>query len=334
LSNRNTRVQANVCAVICTHNRTDLLCRALKSLRGQSVSPAEILVVDNAPYDSQTRSLVAEKFPDVRYVCEPRPGLNFARNRALNETTQDIVAYMDDDAVADVDWICRTESVFNENLRAAICTGRVKAYSLDTEAQRLFEAQGGFDRGATRIHMPHDAKRIRMHGLKAPLIAWSIAIGVGACMAVRRSALSMIGNFDQALDLGTALPGGGDVDVIWRSLDAGFEVVYEPRAIVLHEHRRDLEGVYAQILGHRRAEIAFLTKSLRSAQGSTWLTIFAFMSWRLIKPGIRLMRRLVSRSEPLAPAFLWRLWGASWRGLVSYDQASRLAADRAASTVV
>jgi len=46
------------------------------------------------------------------------------------------------------------------------------------------------------------------------------------------------------------------------------------------------------------------------------------------------MRRLVSRSEPLAPAFLWRLWGASWRGLVSYDQASRLAADRAASTVV
>jgi GT2 family glycosyltransferase len=305
----------------------------LESLRTQSLSPTEILVVDNAPADTETRSLVAEYFPGVRYVSEPRLGLNFARNRAIHETEQEIVAYMDDDAVADTDWIRRTAAVFAENRRAAICTGRVKAYSLETEAQQLFEAQGGFDRGATRIHMPYDADQMRMHGLKAPLIAWSIAIGVGACMAVRRSALSTIGNFDQALDLGGALPGGGDVDVIWRSLDAGFEVVYEPQAIVLHEHRRDPEGVYAQILGHRRAEIAFLSKSLRSARGSTWLTILAFMSWRLLKPGIRLARRIVSRGEPLPAPLLWRLWGASWRGLISYGQALRLAADRATHTV-
>lgn len=333
MTNGHNLTQAAICAVICTHNRPELLRRALESLQAQSLSPAEILVVDNAPGDTRTQFLVAEQFPEVRYVREIRLGLNFARNRALCETDQEIVAYMDDDAVADADWIRRTATVFAENHRVAICTGRVKAYRLEFEAQRLFEAQGGFDRGPNRIHMPHDATKMRMHGMKAPLIAWSIAIGVGACMAVRRSALSMIGNFDQALDLGAALPGGGDVDVIWRTLDAGFEVVYEPRAIVWHEHRRDLEGVYAQILGHRRAEIAFLSKSLRSAQGRARLIIFAFMSWRLLKPGLRLVSRLVSRGEPLAPGLLWRLWGASWQGLVSYGQASRLAADRAVHTV-
>jgi len=326
------RAPAEICAVICTHDRTELLCRALHSLAEQSLRPAEILVIDNAPSDSSTRHLMLERFPDVGYVCEPKPGLNFARNRALRETQREIVAYMDDDAVADPDWILRTAEVFAESPRIAICTGRVRAYRLETEAQRLFEAQGGFDRGTQRIHMPRDAGHRLMQGLRAPLIAWSIAIGVGACLAVRRSSLRTIGNFDIALDLGAALPGGGDVDVIWRSLDAGFEVVYEPRAVVLHEHRRELDEVYAQIFGHRRAEIAFLTKSFRAARGHRRFVILAFLSWRLLKPGLRLLRRLAFRDEPLPATALWRLWGASWRGLASYAQASRLAAERSVRT--
>ncbi|TFH40376.1 MAG: glycosyltransferase family 2 protein, partial [Lysobacterales bacterium] len=169
------RARGGVCAVICTHDRTELLRRALNSLTEQSLCPAEILVVDNAPSDTQTRCLIAEQFPAVRYVCEPTPGLNFARNRALRETEQEIVAYMDDDAIADSDWILRTVEVFAESQAITICTGRVQAYRLETDAQRLFEAQGGFDRGAQRIHMPRDAMKYRMHGVRAPLIAWSIA---------------------------------------------------------------------------------------------------------------------------------------------------------------
>jgi GT2 family glycosyltransferase len=278
--------------------------------------------------------LVTERYPEVRYVCEPTPGLNFARNRALRETRHEIVAYMDDDAIADPEWVLQTVAVFAESRKIAICTGRVQAYRLETEAQRLFEAQGGFDRGMQRIHMPRDARDRLKYGLRVPLIAWSIAIGVGASMAVRANALDVIGGFDNALDLGAALPGGGDVDIIWRALDAGFDVVYEPRAIVLHEHRREMDAVYAQIFGHRRAEIAFLTKSLRAAKGYGRFVIFGFLSWRLLKPGLRLLRRLAFRDEPLPAVALWRLWGASWKGLMSYAQASRLAAERSARTVV
>ena len=89
---------------ICTHDRPALLERALESVVGQVAAPDEILVVDNAPSRDVTRQLVRGRFPAVRYVAEPVPGLDFARNRALAEAHGDIVCFLDDDAVAAPDW--------------------------------------------------------------------------------------------------------------------------------------------------------------------------------------------------------------------------------------
>lgn len=332
-SNAGAAETVDICAAICTHNRPDVIGRALASLHSQVVRPAEVLVIDNAPADDSTCALIRDQFPSVRYVREPVPGLNFARNRALRETDAEIVAFMDDDAVADTQWVGAMAAVFDEDSRIAICTGRVEPFSLETEAQRLFEAQGGFDRGDTRIHMPGDARERRMHGLPAPLIAWSLAVGVGCSLAVRRETIRALGGFDEALDMGAVLPGGGDVDIIWRTLVADGEVVYEPRARVAHEHRRELPEVHRQILGHRRAEIAFLVKSARAANGARRATVGAFLLWRLFKPGLRLVLRLLFRRDPLPARLLWKLWGASWQGVVTYPTAARLARERAAGVV-
>ena len=319
----------SICLAVCTHDRPDMLARALRSLTEQPAD--EILVVDNAPSDGRTEALLATEFPGVRYVREPIAGLNFARNRALAETKQDIVAFIDDDAVADPAWAQSLKAAFDENPGIGLCTGRVLPLMLETDAQRLFEAQGGFDRGAARMRMPEDARRLRMHGLRVPLIAWSIAIGVGANMAVRRKVAEDIGGFDTALDLGSALPGGGDVDAIWRVLAAGRGVVYEPQAIVHHEHRRDMDHVKAQILGHRRSEIAFLAKSARRAPWGTAAGIYAFLAWRLMKPGLRIVKRATTGEDPLPLAFLWPLWSETWRGLTTYSEAVRIARGRAAA---
>ena len=63
----------------------------------------EILIVDNAPSDERTRELAAH-WSEVRYVREPRPGLNFARNRALQEASGEILAFLDDDVIVDQHW--------------------------------------------------------------------------------------------------------------------------------------------------------------------------------------------------------------------------------------
>ena len=316
----------DICAVICTHDHPDLLRRALTSLMNQTVIPDDILVVDNAPSGPAVKTVVQNEFPDVRYVEEPIAGLDFARNRALSETSKEVIAFMDDDVVAGISWISAIQSVFLESKQIAICTGKVSAYSVATAGAQLFEANGGFARGNTRIHLPEDRKR-PIHGLQPPLIAWSISIGSGCSFAVRRETIIKLGGFDEALDMGAALAGGGDLDMLWRAIDSGYEVIYEPSVEARHEHRSDYNDSVHQIIEHNRSLIAMLTKVIVYGCHTGRAGVVAFLIWRLMKPGIRLIRRFAGQ-DPLPAKVLLRLWWNCWRGLIAYVFARRLAKKR------
>ncbi len=318
-----------VTVAVCTKDRPEQLERLLQSLVRQAPAPFEVIVIDNAPSTERTRQLVSESFPEFRYVREPVPGLDFARNRALREARGTVVAYIDDDAIAAPDWSGATEAVFAESARIAVCMGKVDALTLDNAGARLFEATGGFGRGDKRIHLPPGAGPAP-HGLPRPFAAWAVGIGFGASMAVNRSAIQALGGFDEALDMGAVLPGGGDQDILWRALEAGHEVVYEPRVQAWHEHRSDVEAVGRQIAGHGRALVATLTKSLRIAPWPRKPPVLAFLVWRLAKPFVRLVRRLFGL-DPLPARVLWRLAGETWAGLFAYPAARRLAAERLAA---
>lgn len=315
-----------VTIAVCTRNRPAELERLLASLTRQTRRPEMVLVVDNAPSSTDTESLVRGRYPGFRYIREPVPGLDFARNCALRESTDEVVAFIDDDAVAADDWVRSIAGVFDESPRIAICTGKVDAWTLETEGARLFEANGGFGRGDRRIRVPPPpgasvAARWRPH------VAWSLAVGSGVSMAIRRGVALEIGGFDEALDMGAVLPGGGDLDMLWRVLEAGYEVVYEPRVHAWHEHRRERQAAELQILEHNRAMIATLTKFVRVAPGGRKIPVVAFLLWRLVKPLVRLASRLVGR-DPLPPALLWRLLIHNWRGLGAYPAAIQLADSR------
>jgi GT2 family glycosyltransferase len=227
--------------------------------------------------------------------------------------------------VADPGWSARITANFRDGAVAA-STGRVEPLSLDTAAQRLFEANGGYGRGTERIILPEDSHR-PLRGLPVPLIAWAVSVGNGCSMAVRRDAVLALGGFDEALDLGDVLPGGGDLDMLWRLLDAGHRIVYEPEALAYHEHRREMDAVVRQIAGHQRALVAFLVKTLRFLRGRRRLAVFAFLGWRLGKPGVRVLRRLLGL-DPLPLPVLLRMWAHTWRGLGAYRVARGVAAKR------
>ena len=307
---------------ICTHNRPAQLKRALDSVASQSPAPLEILVVDNAPKDESARR-VCEQFPSVRYVREPVQGLDFARNTALRLATAEVVAFLDDDAVAAPGWAAAFAGAFETSPNLAICTGRVEALHRDTPGERVFEANGGFSRGLSRIELPADAGR-PLHGQSAPLIAWAVCVGSGCSYAVRRTVALGLGGFDEALDLGAELPGGGDHDLLWRALQAGHSVVYEPSALAWHEHRAEASAAYDQVIGHQRALSAFLVKHLKGPGEGRRLSLAGYLAWRLTKPGVRLLRRAFGR-DPLPVAVLGRMWWNCWAGLGAYGKATRLA---------
>ncbi len=311
---------------ICTRNRPDELVRALRSLTRQSLTDMEILVIDNAPSGGATHDAVSTDFPAVRYVVEPVAGLNVARNRALHEARGDVVAFLDDDAVADPHWGATVLSVFDENPNVGVCTGRVEPFSTRSPGERAFEANGGFSRGLQSIRLP-GATNLRLHGVRAPLIAWAVSVGSGCNFAVRRDLALALGGFDDALDMGAFLPGGGDHDMLWRVLCAGHEALYEPTALALHEHRRELSATYEQIVGHQRALVAWLTKVVSQSRGGPFLSATCFLAWRVMKPSIRLIRRAVGR-DPLPVPVLFSMWWACCRALRVYPLARRVAEER------
>jgi hypothetical protein len=89
-----------------------------------------------------------------------------------------------------------------------------------------------------------------------------------------------------------------------------------------------VEAAIRQILEHNRGLIAVLMKAAGSARGMRRLGILAFLLWRLVKPGTRLVRRAIGR-DPLPAGALLRLLWSCWWGLVAYPTAKRLARQRA-----
>src|SRR5262245_33113158 len=117
-----------ISAVICTHNRAGFLRRALESLREQSLPPEvfEVLVIDNASADETeevTRSMMAQ-MPNLRYLKEERLGLSWARNTGMQASRTNYIAYLDDDARADRDWLANLLRLFEASNPACI-GGRV-----------------------------------------------------------------------------------------------------------------------------------------------------------------------------------------------------------------
>lgn len=248
---------------ICTKDRPEYLRRCLRSLldlreqHDDLVSEWDILVVDNAPSDSQTKDLVAS-LPHVRYVAEARPGLNFARNRALREANGDLLAYLDDDVVVDRHWLQGLWDGWSENPDAGAFTGQVLPLALETEAQVLFERRGGFRHGFEKVRYTQSTPS----GDDGFLYPCRTGIfGVGCNMAFRRQALFEIGGFDEALDTGRPLPGGGDHDIFYRVIRAGFPLVYEPSYLVFHQHRRTMEQLRHQYWTWGLSVMAFASKS-------------------------------------------------------------------------
>lgn len=297
---------------ICTRDRPEDIERCLAALLAMPDDGQEILIVDNAPSSDATRRLVA-RYPRARYICEPRPGLNVARNRALREAAHEIVAFTDDDAAPDPLWLRSLLRNFRDPFVMA-SAGLTMALELETDAQVRFQRYGGFVRGFKRV--VYDAV---WHN---PLLAWHTGAGVN--MALRREVGEKVGLFDEAMDAGTPTCAGGDSDMFRRILTAGYRIAYDPEALNWHRHRRTGAELQRQLMGYEVAAFAMLTRAL-FFEGN--LSVFRqFSIW--LRAQLRQVARFVLR-RPGAPRrqdLFGRLQGAGtgpWLYLYSHWRARR-----------
>ena len=270
-----------VSVVICTRDRPDELRRCLASFQHQTMSPGEIIVVDNASRTPDTREVALAA--GATYVREDRPGLDFARNCGARAAQGAFILYTDDDTQLHPRWIENCVAAFGDDPAIAAVTGLVLPAALQTEAQWLFEMQWSFGRGFERVdYGPEFYHGHRRWGCPA----WQL--GAGANMAFRRSLFDAIGYFDERLDVGAA-GCSGDSEFWYRLLAAGYTCRYEPTAIVSHYHRLTMDGLSSQIYHYMRGFTAALMVQFERTgdRGNLW--------WGFVRLPKYFLRRIAGR---------------------------------------
>jgi glycosyltransferase involved in cell wall biosynthesis len=118
-----------ISVIVVTFNRANMLRDALVSLTGQTRSPEEVIVVDNDSGDT-TKDVVFQfkNSLNVRYVLEKTRGIPSARNTGIKTSTGDIIVFMDDDCVADKEWLHYLELPFLRDPSIGIVGGEILAY--------------------------------------------------------------------------------------------------------------------------------------------------------------------------------------------------------------
>lgn len=215
-----------ISAIICTHNRDSYLGAAIDSVLSQEFSADfEVIVVDNGSSD-RTSEVVKQRVADSRlkYIYEPTIGLSVARNTGARVASADILAYLDDDAVASPQWLDSLYSAYQHNSRIAIAGGKVTLlWAAGVKPPKWLSSGlaanlGAYDLGDTAIV-------IQTPGLTPRGLNYSI----------RRQFLTEIGGFDPHLGrIGKNLLSNEELQMTEFALQRGWEVYYLPKALVAH----------------------------------------------------------------------------------------------------
>jgi glycosyltransferase involved in cell wall biosynthesis len=235
--------------IVCTRDRPALLERCLAEISNQTLKPIEVIVVDNAPANG-TSEEVSRRW-EAKYILEPRIGLSRSRNTGAREARGDVVAYIDDDASPERDWLERLVFAFGDS-RVMAAGGRTVSPEADPEVVQLCRLIQGS--GVARDAFVLD----NSHPQWFEIAAFG-GISGGSNMAFRRSMFADWAGFDLRLGLPNA---GCEENFAFLSLlSVGHRVAHVADAVVVHPTVYTIEGLRSRFfsgVAHSTAYIAFL----------------------------------------------------------------------------
>ncbi len=250
-------MESEVDVVIPTFRRPEALEVCLKSLANQTIAPASIEVVD----DSET---------------DYGPGIS--RNIGWKRGSAKIVAFLDDDCIADMEWIEKIQQTFSQNdvggIEGAITTTNELGEVIEFNPPNRFH----WDRYKT------------------------------ANMAVRRDVLIEINGFDERYFLHRE-----DTDLAWRVIDSGHKMAWVPDCLV---HHPEPIGVHGAVYGAypRSEQLLYHCNPKKFVESAAALISFQSIKngklWKLQKD----MRSQQNPPDvkPLTRPQSWSLWSRAW----------------------
>jgi glycosyltransferase involved in cell wall biosynthesis len=211
-----------VSVIICAFadDRWPDLAAAVDSVASQSRAADEVVVVVD-----HNRALLAQarrELPDAHVVANHRArGLSGARNSGIDASAGDVLAFMDDDAVAEPDWLARLLSPYDDG--RVIAVGGAIAPRWDSGRPAGFPEEFDWVVGCTYRGMPACRSAVRNV--------------IGANMSFRREVFDAVGGFRDGIGrIGRRPVGCEETELCLRALAAFPQgvILYEPAAHVSH----------------------------------------------------------------------------------------------------
>lgn len=258
--------------ILPTHNpdRTRLR-RTLAALRAQTLPAAqwELVLVDNASHPAVDPATLADVWPDNgRRILEAVPGLTRARIAGLRATAGEQVVFVDDDNVLAADYLAESIRLLDTHPTVGAAGGRSRP-SFERPpppwTEEFFGLLGLRDLGeAPQIEAGVRAQPgVRVDYPRcAPIGAGLVLRRVAAQPWLERLEREGGGNVLVPDRRGDALTSGGDNDLVFSLVRAGFGVGYFPSLVLTH------------LIPTRRLEPAYLGRLNRGIQRS-WVHVLA-----------------------------------------------------------
>ena len=189
----------------------------------------EILLVDNcsSPHNRAHLQAFVTAHPDrTRYLREQKLGLSNARNCGIRHSRGNIIAFLDDDAIAPPHWLTNIVKAFNADAQVYAVGGKVVAKFTTSPPEWIDLRLGGYIGNFDHGDLP---KRLSYNDYPR-----------GVNMAFRREAFERCGYFLDAFGRkGTSLMSYEDIEMCYRIDRAGYTVLYTPHAEIHHLIRGD-----------------------------------------------------------------------------------------------
>ncbi|WP_017732983.1 glycosyltransferase [Nafulsella turpanensis] len=212
-----------VSVIICTLNREEFIIDALESLYKQDFPKEdfEVIVVDNNSTD-RTPDLVLsfiQRHPEMnlKLVYERRQGLSFARNKGIDDSTADIVTFIDDDAIAIPQFVKEVNKMFHEYPEADAVGGKIIPVYNKTQNPPPWMT----DYISGIVSAVDLGERVKVFDKKYP---------AGCNMSFRKGVLNRVNRFNTNL---TQRSDDKEVFIKLRKIKA--KVMYTPYAVVYHQ---------------------------------------------------------------------------------------------------
>ena len=272
--------------IICTRNRPQELARCLEAVAKVNPAPSEVVVVDNASSDASALELA--QIWKARYLSAPRPGLSHARNSGARSCNSEIVAFLDDDAVPEPDWLFHLASEFGDS-RVAAVAGKICAPA----------EPDGIDDQCAVFSRTNDTRERRV--IDRDTEAWFEmanfgGVGDGGNMAFRRNVFEIWDGFDERLGRGAPLIGGEEHYAFFSLIDRGYRAVYTPLAIVNHRCLGTLDELQARQFSDFAAAASYMALIVAEHPNYRWRTI------RYMVTGLLGARRSWRKTSPESPS--------------------------------